>query len=229
MADVDALPREEVANNNPKKKGRGRRALKDISTSDVNISAGKTSSGINKGKGEGLAVVLSPKRSKALSKSKPAVISAAAVAPVSSFADDLEELQARLDQLRLEKEKTDELLKERDEMLKQKEEELESRGKEQERLQKELRKLQKLKEFKPTVVSFSNLMFCDGLFYTWTSLPRSFVSSFLACRAFLCSSLLERRNKERRKQRRRTKILQRGKSLVQPTCSGAKTSGRRYI
>ncbi|KAL5052880.1 hypothetical protein RYX36_033562 [Vicia faba] len=59
-----------------------------------------------------------------------------------SFEQELLEMQEKLKQLRLEKEKTDELLK-------QKDEELENRGKEQEKLQIELKKLQKLKEFKP--------------------------------------------------------------------------------
>ena len=68
-----------------------------------------------------------------------------------SFERDLQEMQEKLEQLRLEKEKTEELLKARDEMLKIKEEELETRGREQEKLQMELKKLQKLKEFKPTV------------------------------------------------------------------------------
>ncbi|XP_068666764.1 high mobility group B protein 6-like [Aristolochia californica] len=68
-----------------------------------------------------------------------------------SFADELLDLQKKLEQMQLEKDKTEELLKERDEMLKRKEEELENRGKEQEKLQKELKKLQKLKEFKPSV------------------------------------------------------------------------------
>lgn len=60
-------------------------------------------------------------------------------------------MQEKLQQLRLEKEKTEETLKARDEMLKLKEEELETRGKEQEKLQMELKKLQKMKEFKPTM------------------------------------------------------------------------------
>ncbi|RVW45413.1 High mobility group B protein 13 [Vitis vinifera] len=68
-----------------------------------------------------------------------------------SFERDLQEMQEKLEQLRLEKEKTEELLKARDEMLKIKEEELETRGREQEKLQMELKKLQKLKKFKPTV------------------------------------------------------------------------------
>ena len=71
-----------------------------------------------------------------------------------SFERDLQEMQEKLEQLRLEKERTEELLKARDEMLQIKEEELETRGREQEKLLMELKKLQKLKEFKPNVVRF---------------------------------------------------------------------------
>ncbi|CAL5371309.1 unnamed protein product [Camellia sinensis] len=62
-----------------------------------------------------------------------------------------EELQEKLQQLRIEKEQTEELLKAREETLKMKEEELEARGKEREKLQTELKELQKMKEFKPTM------------------------------------------------------------------------------
>ncbi|KAL4353206.1 hypothetical protein GQ457_06G037840 [Hibiscus cannabinus] len=68
-----------------------------------------------------------------------------------SFEKDLQEMQDMLQKLRIEKEKTEELLKEKDEMLKMKEEEIETKGKEQEKLQMELKKLQKMKEFKPTM------------------------------------------------------------------------------
>ncbi|XP_073224062.1 uncharacterized protein [Cicer arietinum] len=67
-----------------------------------------------------------------------------------SFEQDLLDMLEKLQQLRLEKEKTDELLKAKDEILKQKDEELQNSGKEQENLQIEFKKLQKLKEFKPT-------------------------------------------------------------------------------
>ncbi|XP_065858647.1 high mobility group B protein 13-like [Euphorbia lathyris] len=69
----------------------------------------------------------------------------------SSFEKEMEEMQEMLQRLKLEKEKTEELLKEKDEILKAKEEELGNRGKEQEKLQMELKKLQKLKEFKPNM------------------------------------------------------------------------------
>ncbi|CAL0312594.1 unnamed protein product [Lupinus luteus] len=81
-----------------------------------------------------------PKKGKAASKKQQ-----------QSFEKDLLEMQEKLQQLRLEKEKTEELLKVKDEALKQKEEELECRDREQEKLQIELKKLHKLKEFKPTM------------------------------------------------------------------------------
>ncbi|CAN1254266.1 High mobility group B protein 13 [Linum perenne] len=59
---------------------------------------------------------------------------------------ELEQMQEMLEQLKLEKEKTEEMLKEKDEMLKAREEELENKGKQQEKMQAELKKLQKLKE-----------------------------------------------------------------------------------
>ncbi|KAF5734769.1 high mobility group B protein 13-like [Tripterygium wilfordii] len=85
----------------------------------------------------------SPKKAKAKGK--------ASKGKQQSFENELLDLQDMLQKLRLEKEKTEDLLKEKDEILKAKEEELETRGKEQEKLQVELKKLQKLKEFKPTV------------------------------------------------------------------------------
>lgn len=87
----------------------------------------------------------------------------------SSFEKDLLEMQEKMQQLRLEKEKTEELLKEKDEMLKQKEQELDERGRQQEKLQIELKKLHKLKEFKPTMVTIFPF-----LFYLFTSLKLCF-------------------------------------------------------
>ena len=105
-----------------KRKPRGRRApLKDLSVNEI--------SGSKKSKPQ--------KNSKALSG--------------SSFADDLEELQAKLNQLRLEKERAEEMVRERDVLLKKKDEE-------REKLQKELKKVQKAREFKPNLVrSYSSL------------------------------------------------------------------------
>ncbi|KAJ0240879.1 High mobility group B protein 13 [Hirschfeldia incana] len=68
-----------------------------------------------------------------------------------SYEKDLMELQAMLEKMKIEKEKTEDLLKEKDEILRKKEEELETRDVEQEKLKVELKKLQKMKEFKPTM------------------------------------------------------------------------------
>lgn len=57
----------------------------------------------------------------------------------------IEELMELMERMRIEKERTEEMLKEKDEILRKKDEEKES-------LRVELRKLQKLKEFKPTLV-----------------------------------------------------------------------------
>ncbi|XP_010529634.1 PREDICTED: high mobility group B protein 6 [Tarenaya hassleriana] len=69
-----------------------------------------------------------------------------------SFEKDLMEMQAMLEKMKIEKEKTEELLKEKDEILKRKDEELESKGAEKDKLKMELKKLQKMKEFKPNMV-----------------------------------------------------------------------------
>ncbi|KAF3561330.1 hypothetical protein DY000_02015250 [Brassica cretica] len=66
-----------------------------------------------------------------------------------SYEKDLMEMQA----MKIEKEKTEDLLKEKDEILRKKEEELETRDVEQEKLKVELKKLQKMKEFKPNMLS----------------------------------------------------------------------------
>ncbi|KAK6935498.1 High mobility group box domain, partial [Dillenia turbinata] len=136
------------------KKGRnnGRRALKqkDPSANEANILAGKLSQispalsipaleGTDKENHESLT---QPKKTKSKQTKHQQ----------SSFEKEVQDLKEKLQQMRLEKEKTEELLKERDEMLKQKEEELETRIKEQEKLQMELKKLQKMKEFKPTMI-----------------------------------------------------------------------------
>lgn len=131
------------------KKGRSRKALKDLPPSEVNISdSSSLACDLSKDDGEGLSPHVSRKNSrKAPAKSKPS-----SEAAEKSFADELLQLQGRLQQLQLEKEKTEELLKQRDEMLKQKDEEIENREKEHEKLQEELKKTQKLKKFKPTMV-----------------------------------------------------------------------------
>ncbi|XP_010055848.2 high mobility group B protein 6 [Eucalyptus grandis] len=88
----------------------------------------------------------SPKKSKPRANSKKQV-----AAPASDFEKEMQEMQEMMERLRIEKAKTEEMLKDRDEMLKQKEEELEVKGREHEKLQGELKKLQKIKEFKPTM------------------------------------------------------------------------------
>uniref|UniRef100_A0A1J3K9V9 High mobility group B protein 6 n=1 Tax=Noccaea caerulescens TaxID=107243 RepID=A0A1J3K9V9_NOCCA len=80
----------------------------------------------------------------------PSPVSAKAKS-AKSFELDLLEMQAMLEKMKIEKDKTEELLKEKDEILRKKEEELESRDAEQEKLKVELKKLQKMKEFKPNM------------------------------------------------------------------------------
>ncbi|OVA01925.1 High mobility group box domain [Macleaya cordata] len=134
------------------KKARSRKALKpkNPSENEANILAGKISSKPssspvsapeNVGK-ENQEILFSAKKTKPTTKAKSSN---------KSFEKELETMKEKFEQMRLEKAKTEELLKNRAEMLKQKEEELEIRGQEQEKLQLELKKLQKLKEFKPTM------------------------------------------------------------------------------
>lgn len=146
----------------PTKKGRNsRKALKqkDSSLNEANILAQTLSvqpseSPISnppdthpaKENHESLSQSKSQTKKAAKGKSKQAVKNQ------DSFGKDLQELQEMLEKMKIEKEKTEEILKEKDEMLKIKEEELEVKGKEQEKLQLELKKLQKMKEFKPNVV-----------------------------------------------------------------------------
>ncbi|KAE9614082.1 putative chromatin remodeling & transcriptional activation HMG family [Lupinus albus] len=137
----------------PTKRARGnRKALKEKipSTSEANILASAkvsestimpcslSSEAAKQNYNEGS--LSHPKKGKAASKKQQ-----------KNFEKDLLEMQEKLQQLRLEKEKTEELLKVKDEALKQKEEELEFRDREQEKLHIELKKLHKLKEFKPTM------------------------------------------------------------------------------
>jgi len=91
---------------------------------------------------------------KALKQKNEIVESSPLLSPVSgkgkeskSFEKDLMEMQAMLEKMKIEKEKTEDLLKEKDEILRKKEVE-------QEKLKTELKKLQKMKEFKPNMVRF---------------------------------------------------------------------------
>jgi len=145
----------------PTKKGRSRKALKEknpsSSTNDANILAGKLPEPSNspapetdpsKENHETLSHPRSEKKkSKAKSKGKQ-------TDPSSNFEKDLQEMQEMLEKLKIEKEKTEEMLKEKDEILKQKEEEIETRDREQQKLQIEFKKLQKMKEFKPIMVCY---------------------------------------------------------------------------
>ena len=155
----------------PTKKRSTRRALKEKtpSTNEANILAGKVSPSLvppppandpEKENHESLSQPrTSPKKGKARASKKQTKQQQKQQPEQDSFEKDLLEMQEKLQKLRLEKEKTEELLKAKDEILKQKEEELETRGRQQEKLQTELKKLQKLKEFKPTVVSFLHPLF----------------------------------------------------------------------
>ncbi|KAF3602591.1 hypothetical protein F2Q69_00033876 [Brassica cretica] len=80
----------------------------------------------------------------------PSPVSAKAKS-AKSFEKDLLEMQTMMEKMKIEKDKTEELLKEKDEILRRKEEELVTRDAEQEKLKTELKKLQKMKEFKPNM------------------------------------------------------------------------------
>uniref|UniRef100_A0A804PHI1 HMG box domain-containing protein n=1 Tax=Zea mays TaxID=4577 RepID=A0A804PHI1_MAIZE len=122
---------------------RGRKALVAVLDNEANISAGKAAQAAD------LSSCSAQKKAKrAPSRSSKAKAAAASAAVV---VDDIAELQGMLERLRLEKEKAEEMVRERDEVIRKKEEEIETRDKEQERLQAELRKAQRAKEFKPTV------------------------------------------------------------------------------
>jgi upstream-binding transcription factor len=126
--------------------GRGRKALVAVLDNDANISAGKAAAQTGD-----LSASSAPKAKRASARSGKAA-KAAAAAAAASVVDDVAELQGMLERLRLEKEKAEEMVRERDEVIRKKEEEIETKEKEQERLQAELRKVQRAKEFKPTVV-----------------------------------------------------------------------------
>ncbi|KAG5228265.1 high mobility group protein [Salix suchowensis] len=151
-----------VASKVPKKSRNNRKALnqKNPSTNEANIMAQKLSeqspasvlspSDTDPSK-ENLESLSQPRSSPKKGKSKAAKGKQNKEAAASSFEKDFQEMQEMLQQLKLEKEKTEVLLKEKDEMLKAKDDEIEMKGKEQEKMKTELKKLQKLKEFKPTM------------------------------------------------------------------------------
>ncbi|KAL5208351.1 hypothetical protein ABZP36_032786 [Zizania latifolia] len=125
------------------RRGRGRKALTAVLDNDANISAGKADV-----MAAAAAGILSPpqkaKRVSAKSKRKAAAEAQQQQEQTPSMSDELTELQGMLERLRLEKEKAEEMVRERDEVIRKKEEE-------QGRLQAELKKMQRVKEFKPTV------------------------------------------------------------------------------
>ncbi|KAI4984273.1 hypothetical protein ZWY2020_051950 [Hordeum vulgare] len=150
-----------VAATESRRSGRSRKALAPVPDNDANICAG----------GADLAAALPPQPHKAKRTSPkmrkaevspiadermgtpPALVDAAAVslgkadvatAPASTR-------KGMLERLRLEKEKAEEMVRERDEVIRKKEEELETRGKQQERLQAELKKMQRVKVFQPSM------------------------------------------------------------------------------
>jgi len=93
---------------------------------------------------------LKQKNEIATTETPPSPVSAKAKS-AKSFEKDLLEMQAMMEKMKIEKDKTEELLKEKDEILRRKEEELVTRDAEQEKLKTELKKLQKMKEFKPNM------------------------------------------------------------------------------
>uniref|UniRef100_A0ACD5Z4N2 Uncharacterized protein n=1 Tax=Avena sativa TaxID=4498 RepID=A0ACD5Z4N2_AVESA len=150
-----------------KRSPRGRKPLAPVLDNDVNISGGKAAllssqppEKAKRGNVSTAAEVLdidatkvssgkvdAHKANRAPSKSGKAKVAVAA----PSMADELTELQGMLERLRLEKEKAEEMVRERDEVIRKKEEEIETKGKQQQRLQAELNKMQRIKEFKPTM------------------------------------------------------------------------------
>ncbi|XP_021890955.1 high mobility group B protein 6-like isoform X2 [Carica papaya] len=141
-ANADPAPTKKPRNNN-------RRPLKqkNPSTNDANIMAQKLNEA---------SLVVQPPSDSLPEKENHDSLSQALSSPrksskAPSFEKELQEMQETLQNLRFEKEKTEEMLKEKDEMLKLKEEELETKGREQEKLQTELKKLKKLREFKPNM------------------------------------------------------------------------------
>ncbi|KAL6502407.1 hypothetical protein OROHE_024685 [Orobanche hederae] len=140
MAAVGEIP--VIAEPAKTKKGKPRKALKqkNPSSSEANIIAGASPAAapppqISTGKEN--HECLSHKNTKKGGKQQQHA------SEVSSFEKELQEMQEKLEKLRLEKEQTEE-------MLKVKQEELETRDREQEKLKIELKRLQKMKEFKPT-------------------------------------------------------------------------------
>lgn len=143
----------------PTKKSRSRKALKEKnpSSNEANILAGKSADPLDLPVSvpesdplkENHETLSQPRSEKKKSKSKS---KAKKVEETNSFEKDLQEM---LEKMKIKKEKTDEILKEKDEVLKKKDEE-------QQKLQSELKKLHKMKEFKPTMVCFFSPYFVSN-------------------------------------------------------------------
>ncbi|XP_063939559.1 high mobility group B protein 6 [Daucus carota subsp. sativus] len=148
MADIAISGEPNFSDLVPTKKGRSRKALKPKtpSSNETNILPVPVSqaSPVKKAMTESTGKENEKKKTKkkAAKEAKP---------QEGDFEKMFEEMQKKLEQMTLEKAKTEEMLKEREEALRRKEEELETRGREQEKLQIEIKKLGKMKEFKPTV------------------------------------------------------------------------------
>lgn len=140
----------------PSKNGRSRKALtqKNSSSSEANILAGTLSHPSTVARAPEDPSIkenhesLSQPRSQQRKKSKKVASKGKQKSEEQSFEKDLQEMQEKLQQLKLEKEQTEEILKAKDAALKQTEEE-------KKKLNVELKRLQKIKEFKPNMVCFS--------------------------------------------------------------------------
>ncbi|XP_074264979.1 high mobility group B protein 13-like [Silene latifolia] len=136
------------------KKGRSKKALKDkkSSTSEANILAGNQSTDAleqvpvpvlvpEPEKENNLEVSGKKKKSKSKAKAKgkeqEEVVEKVSDGNGGDFEKQLQEMQEMMEKMKIEKEKTEEMLKEKDEILKKKDE--------------EIKKLHKIKEFKPTM------------------------------------------------------------------------------
>jgi hypothetical protein len=204
--------------------GRGRKALVAVLDNEANISAGKAAA-----QAGDLSASSAQKAKRAPARSGKAAKAAAAVV------DDVAELQGMLERLRLEKEKAEEMVRERDEVIRKKEEEIETKEKERERLQAELRKVQRAKEFKPTVVRSQISRFStfesDLVAVRHDSDSSDSSGLIFSCRAFLSSSRCLTRSRTRttraRRRRARARPAWRGRSPALRMFSGSRTNGSR--
>lgn len=175
-----------------KKRGGNRKPLKpkNPSGNETNILPSSMIADSGKENRGGLSLLLSsPKRND----------------PKQAFAEELQELQGKIQQMQLEKEKTEELLNKRDEMLRRKEEEIQNWGKEQEKLKLELKRVQKMKEFQPTMVGYRclhQLLFGPHLFSCkiFPVRPDLFLVFVLNAESSFCSVPGRKRRKQRQEE-----------------------------